>query len=519
MKAIVVLFAADLSTHAYEKKFNGSSAFDRAVQWAHSVPHTVKTVVISQKDTKQKWTVGELLEHIYTQVCETQADFVVYAWGDVPFYNQQLTTKLIEQHIEYRGEYTFADAYPYGFAPEIIHGQTILLLSELAKTKPEQAQKIVGKNSLFELLETDINSFEIETLVAPEDFRYLRLQFSCDTKRNTLACERLYQSIIKKNSALIDNSLDSSLDNGMDTAYELSLFAQKSAYIQRTLPAFYAIQICNNSPLKSTANFDFMDSEHFKKLIDTIADFSEDAVISLSFLSEPLYHPQFSEFATHVLAHSNLSLLIETDGLLVTDTMAGCIKAPIGNNEYRLSGQRAVNWIIRLDASDEAVYKKLHGEKGSLLQAETAVALLKPLFPDAVYPQMERRLENEEQLEQFFRRWTAEGQVIIQKYDHISHFLPDLRPADLSPAKRFPCWHIKRDVCVLVDGRVPRCKAAVFATHTDKKAKNPLAFLGNVFEEPLSIVWERGLSNLEYQIQEKYLGQCGVSDEYYTFNF
>jgi len=65
-------------------------------------------------------------------------------------------------------------------------------------------------------------------------------------------------------------------------------------------------------------------------------------------------------------------------------------------------------------------------------------------------------------------------------------------------------------MCILADGRVPRCKTAVFFADD---------FYGNVFTEDLETVWNRGYNKLEEQLKGSYGGTCEKSDEYYTFNF
>jgi spiro-SPASM protein len=121
-----------------------------------------------------------------------------------------------------------------------------------------------------------------------------------------------------------------------------------------------------------------------------------------------------------------------------------------------------------------------------------------------------RMKENEERLEDFYRAWKARlGQVIIQKYDPFGGLLPDRRVADLSPLKRFPCWHLKRDLAVLLDGRVPLCREDVGVSHP----------LGNLFEEDLAAVWARGEPRYRDHLRGDYLPPCAGCDEYYTFNF
>lgn len=552
MKTLVILYKPliEASTDGFastyfadEKLFAQKSAFERATEWTQSVKNSVATEIVLKTDIQADGgnvRFSALLHRINELVQKHHADFAVYAWADCPFLDAKLTAELIDYHTKYKAEYTFAEGYPYGFAPEIIDAGTLRILSALADSKPELKSAILDRESIFTLLKTDINSFEIETVIAPADWRYLRLKLCCNSKRDSLACKYLFDLATKASVAKLEENLEGKafpspahgcglpLPHG---ANELSALAEKSAQVQRTLPAYYNIQLFSQSELQTiyeppvdTASMNF---QHFQKLIGDIADFSDDAVISLSFLGDPLYHCDFLQCAQAVLEHKKLSLLIETDGLCVTTKIATAIKALVTENSVRANGQKAVNWIIRLDAADEKTYQKIHNPNGTTIEkstscaaanlatAENAVTILKKLFPDAVYPQMVRMNCNENQLEGFFRRWKADenGELIIQKYDHVSHLLSDERPADLSPAKRYACWHLKRDMNILADGRVVRCKAAAFATDTDD------AILGNAFTESLQDVWARGENNLKEQLNGSYKGQCGVSDEYYTFNF
>ncbi|MEJ5190251.1 MAG: SPASM domain-containing protein, partial [Breznakiellaceae bacterium] len=80
---------------------------------------------------------------------------------------------------------------------------------------------------------------------------------------------------------------------------------------------------------------------------------------------------------------------------------------------------------------------------------------------------------------------------------------------DLSPLHRFPCWHLKRDLTVLLDGSVPLCREDLKREHV----------LGNLFHQPIEEIWERmGKVYLDHT-QEKYPALCERCDEYYTYNF
>ena len=118
--------------------------------------------------------------------------------------------------------------------------------------------------------------------------------------------------------------------------------------------------------------------------------------------------------------------------------------------------------------------------------------------------------ENEDDLEAFYRYWKAKNiEVIIQKYDHFCHFLPDRRVADLSPLKRMPCRHINRELCIASNGDVLMCRE-------DVKHQN---VLGNAKKEALEDIWQRFDEKCIEQSNLKFGELCESCDEYYTYNF
>jgi len=109
-----------------------------------------------------------------------------------------------------------------------------------------------------------------------------------------------------------------------------------------------------------------------------------------------------------------------------------------------------------------------------------------------------------------YRYWKGRGaEVIIQKYDYFAGFLPQKRAGDISPLIRQPCWHLQRDMVVLLDGTVPLCKEDISRTKV----------LGNVFSEDIAAIWQRAQGRYMEHSQREYSGICKDCDEYYTFNF
>ncbi|MBQ0039029.1 MAG: spiro-SPASM protein [Treponema sp.] len=540
MKNLVFLYAGKNSTHAFDKVFSENSAFGRCLMWAGAIPGCLGIVIMSSTENqdavkeqlgevavsnariivKDSWLCSDIVETMAVECAAAKADNAVYTTADRPFMDSWLTNEVLECHEKYIAEYTFADGYPYGFAPEVIHGGTLNILNTFAKeTHRELAQVPVSNECIFNLLKADINSFEIEAVIAPKDYRMLRFDFSCGIKRNLLACQRLYGLAMEKDIAF--------------NAKKLADLAEQSAEVQQTLPAFYNVQICQNmsslplySPYPEAYKSKFgklpvvsenseaqsMSLEKFNGLVSQISDFSEDAVVGLSGFAEPLLEKNICAYIDSVLQNKNLSVLIETDGTLVTPELAENIAAVVAKHGPRNTGEKSIIWIVSLDAATEAMHSTI--VKGGTFTASLAsITILEKSFPGCVYPQLTRMNENESELEQFYRFWhdknsPSKGRLIIQKYDDCCKTLPARKPADLSPLERNVCWHLKRDMTILWDGSVPLCRQFLLSSS-----------IGNAFEEGIEKIWGNTLETVKDHLAANFSEKCRDCDEYYTFNF
>jgi spiro-SPASM protein len=280
----------------------------------------------------------------------------------------------------------------------------------------------------------------------------------------------------------------------------------------RDLPIYFPIQVtdrcpqaCTYCPLPVHAgdvrnNHGFMEVDRFSDICRRIVDFTGDAIISPSLWGESSLHPKIGPLITTALEAGETRVLVETSGIGwdegLLETLAGTVEPG------------RLQWIVSLDAAEENLYRSLRGE--GFEEAEKFARRLRELFGTQVWVQAVRMNENEEHLEEFHNKWTAEGfTVIIQKYDPVAGFLPERQPADLSPLNRFPCWHLKRDFPILLNGDVPMCRE-VFGRESS---------LGNVFVDSLESIWDAGASFHDHHVDGRYPGICETCDEYYTFNF
>lgn len=516
MKFIVLLFS-DKNEFQDKKLFPSAdgalkSAFERSMEWAKALSCDGAEKEISLLEGKG-WTSGQLLENIAQAAKKAAADFVIYANAAAAFLDLPLSRKLIQDHVEYKAEYTFADGYPAGFAPEIIDSGAAAIMAELCKTVSAQAaQKPVSKDSVFDVIKGDVNSFEIETEIASEDYRLLRMDFTCSTTQGALASEALAKKVAAAGKqALLDLDTEKV---GEENVLALCREAAVEPQVLKTVPAFYNVQIEGRLFSKSRfspyeASESRMPFEKFQGLVQKITDFSGSAVVGLSLFGEAAMHPDFDKFFL-CLAKAGHSVFVEIDGGCLPDFLQG---AAYKNIRASLAGQETRGnfyFAVALDAASQEKFSLFH--KGDLQKAADAVKELAADFPET-YPQFTRVQDNEDELEAFYRFWSdknspSSGKIIVQKYDNFCGLLPDAKPADLSPLVREPCWHLRRDMDILLDGSVPLCR--------DRFSEEAL---GNAFDDSLRDVWLKKDSLLAEHIQKRYGGACGKCDEYYTFNF
>ena len=515
MKSIVVLFD-EKNKYEDEKVFAGKSAKDLCQISASSFGFEVRTISGCS-------TITSLLEELDKICRESQSDSLIFSYADCLFVNKSLAQGLLSTHLDYKAEYTFAEGYPEGFAPEVLDKGTIAILLELSKTTAsELGSQKVTRHSLFDMIKTDINSFEVETVLAPVDWRLFRFAFDCRKKENFIACQKLFEQFEK----------DLSADEGLANAdpVELSKAAASNPGILKTIPSFYNLQLaqkcqgkCSYCPYpkalsqkegtEPAAAAKIMDYNKACALIDQIAEFSGEAVVGLSAWGECFNHPDLLKIIEKILSYQGLSVFIEADGCSIPDSFAEELAKVVNAAPERKNGWQKIMVVVSMDGFTAQTCAGLRGSDFNLEKSVEAVKKLQEAVPDCVYPQFVRMNANEAELENFFRYWkeksnASKGNFIIQKFNSFAGMLKNEEPADLSPLERNICWHLRRDLTVLWNGDVPLCHSRVLDD-----------IQGNVFEQGIAPVWEKLNDELKNHINQNYCEKCGGCDEFYTFNF
>lgn len=478
--------------------FEGESVIERIYSFTEKLPGLEKKIILLEKDEelnssyikviKEKWSEEDLFS-LFLEYSQG-FDNLFYFWGDYPLLDFSLTEKMFKNHIKYYAGYTFADGYPLGLSPEILRSSDINALYQLARG----SSKKVSRNTIFNVLQKDINAFDIETEISPVDLRMYRISLSCDNKRNSEQLKNL-------------------IDNGIIDSETLLEKISDSVHLLRTRPAYYQIQIsdccpqfCSYCPFASEAvvptQKKSMSVSVYDNLMDSITALSDDAHIALSAWGEPSMHDDFLSIVESTIKRKALTLIIETSGIGWDDDTLREI------HQLSIKYDNPVQWIVSLDALDKELYRQLRGEGYD--EAYERAHFLLDLFGDNCWVQAVRMKENEVNLEDFFRFWkTKTENIIIQKYDWFCGVYEQKKITDLSPLKRDPCWHIKRDMFIKMNGDVPLCREDMTCQLK----------LGNIFEDDLESIWAKGRQIYLDHIMGNLPELCRDCDEYYTFNF
>lgn len=495
-----VLNACELSEYAVLELANGESAVELLIARLQKFASRIVLIVAGEAPFLRRLQRRAELQVVrYTEgeggggVCAALGnaisdEFFFYARADAPFLDLSCAQRMEGMHRTYAAEFTFADGYPAGFAPEIMNRELLQVIPRLIK--PDDPFDI--STTLFSIIERDINAFDIETELAPQDMRALRIQLHCDTRNNYLICKALAKKIGSEGTASIP-AVIAAHPRLLRQAPMFVAFELLTAHPQKVLHA-------PQQRLAAARNIEVseFDPQLFRRVLEQIAEISPEAMIYFSLWGEIALHSRLASII-EISADFPMRCVCETSGV----GWGGEDRALLGSD-----ADRHITWIVGLDSNVPAVYAQVRGDGFEEAQRFAADALQR-CGARRVYIQAVRMRENEEQLEGFYRHWQERGaNVLIQKYDHYSGVLAERKVVDISPITRLPCWHNKRDLVIHVDGAVPLCREDIARAH----------LLGNVHTDSLAEIWAAGQKYYELHLSEDYPALCKECDEHYTYN-
>ena len=353
MYTLAVINAALANEYCLAPFAGGPGSFERVHKLVRDIAGKGRVLVLggtiplpetgSRTVTKAAWSMKAILQEAAFFAAEhPEAEALLYVHADMPFLDSTLCSSLLDLHRRYRSEYTFADGYPPGFAPEILSPRVLLNLAELAG----RHEVAVDRDGLFTVIQKDINSYDIETELSPVDLRGLRFMPLCDTRRNKQAAESLYEL-------------------GARTAADAVKLLPAHPELLRTLPAFLWVQIteqckqsCSYCPYPHLVGDPrllkgFMPVKQFERIMTEAALFCDDLVVDISLWGEPSVHPDFPAIVATVMAQPRFTLIVETSGLGWEPGQAEALAHSWGGR---------IQWIVSLDDADSEGYKRLRGD-------------------------------------------------------------------------------------------------------------------------------------------------------------
>lgn len=490
MKWIVVIDCLAVNGFAKEAVFSGKSALQlneervkeavgatdllRLVRKNSNLPSTLPTKEVEVVDGAS-----------YLQALEEASDgynHILRICADQPFISPQLIQEVMKEHIQTAADYTYGEGFPAGLCPEALQRDLLPILAGLNPQTPPPS------GSLFPYFEKQINDYDISVVIAKKDSRRLRLKLNTQSKRRLQLCQKLYQCA------------KGEVNEEFINQHEELLF---------TAPAYYPIQIVSGVTQRASyqpeeyplwkPDSPQMSPESLQQILEKAKEFSGEFHLSLSFHCDPVSHSQITKMIETALASAAQTVLIETAG--------------IGWNleeVHRLTtlGEGRLKWILLLDSCTQESYQQLRGE--GFQEAQEFALEMVQRFPQWVYVQALRLKDKEKVIDEFYRFWSEKkAQIIVEKHNHYCGLIESQKAVDLSPVLRYPCWHLKRELPILVNGEVALCL---------QDLKNDASSL-NALTHPWQEIWERVEQRYKNHVQGQYEGLCGGCDEYYTFHF
>lgn len=459
---------------------NGRNSFDLVLDKVSklSIPYYIFSSTGRKGTFPFSGGLHGLLKCIESELPEFE--HLLFFHSDMPLVDLPLTEKIIFSHLENIADYTFAEHYPDGFAPFMIQHAAFKKIQMVSYGNNED----YGYKSIERLLHLDINSYDVEMVLAPADLRIIRDAFRVSEKRNFLLVKN-FLKIYKESEDI----------------YE---FFKKNPVLMRPQPSYIILepssdcnQACLYCPFTHRNNQkQYMPAEKFALLLQEFKKNFETVKIELSGYGEPLLNPEFNQILTHIGKYPEFQFILETNGTLLSPFID------------QISATPNLTVIISMDAPDNQLYEQLRGKP----DFEKAEESIEKLFNKKakIYLQLTRMHDNEEQLEAFLKRWRVyKDRILIQKYNDFCKRMPDRKVVDLSPLTRFACWKLQREIYIHADGTASLCSQ-------DYEKKQ---VLGNVFDEPFKSIWQKQDKTYQAHWEEKYPKFCEKCDQWYIFSF
>lgn len=217
-----------------------------------------------------------------------------------------------------------------------------------------------------------------------------------------------------------------------------------------------------------------MDDKLFKKIIDEAKNYGHRS-FCLHLFGEPLLDPKIIERLKYIKeANPKNSILLTTNAVLLNENIA---KNLIENQVDKIA--------ISIHSPESETYKNITGldylervEKNikNLIKLKNEVGSLKPKIALRII----RMEDNDSEIKEFRKKWSGYPVALEIRDEHNYGGKIENNPLKLTPAKRYPCYHLWFTLGINWDGEVTIC--------CDDPQRE--AIIGNVKNSTLAQIWQ-----------------------------
>ncbi len=424
-------------------------------------------------------------------------NYTILLSSSYPFFSIDKNEFVLNDAEKYLVDYYYGENFPEGIVAEVFKNS---IINELIKLSTEN--DFYHQNVLFDILLRNVSVFDIDLI---EGFDYY-LPYRISLSISNYSSLPIINKIINNTELNIENLIDFSFikEAKVDIKWEdiqKLLQDKKNLY---TIPKTYIIEIsssCNFScihclyPRGLKRETRFINKELLFNFISSNKLYFIDAIFIIGGFGEPFMHPEFFEIINFL--SKNNKVYIETNGSFLTEDIFDKFIYP-----------KNINIVVSLDAIKEETYKKL-GKKMILSLLLKILFNLLEKYPENMFISYLRIPQNDEELEEFYNYFkNFEKNIIFRKFNSYSKNLPNLEVADLTPVERFPCYHLRRDLFILSDGKISLCYSDYNGEILNINLESPL---NQIIDKMKKYYFDHCINN--------YPELCKNCNEFYTYFF
>ncbi len=416
------------------------------------------------------------------QGCVAEDEVAAILPGIQPFLDIEEVRQMLDRHLRFRTHYSYSDTAVPGFFFDLLSGD---IFADLGAEGREQPTIEALRGYCFR----NIQDIDLDLHYADPDLRAFRLRLDCRDERSADRALR----VLRKYPDLVHRQLMTVVEN------EADLPGIQPSYVEIELTTKQAVKPTVYPVSKEEIS---LDEAGVAGIMQGLQSFPlrDDVTVCLGGRGDPFEYTGLDDF---VAALSDIpsvkDLYIETPGVGLTRSRIESLLAAWKRHPSLLT------LIVRLPSLKAGMYRRWMGvdridDVLSLLDSIDSDAL-----PCAVYAEMIRLPENEDELDGFLKRFPGKGvHPVIGKYSRFAGQLPALDVVDLSPLQRDYCRHLAFDLFINAKGEVPVCRQVLEG--------------GPPVQDLLSLFLSRRNLHQAWMKADYKLSACSQCDDWYFFN-